>query len=67
MASHGTPGSHLGPHRCLPSRLLNVSASGANLCSIDSLMHTFGAAWKQGRIKGVVIEKPKKKLQAENW
>ena len=67
MVSNGTPGSRLGPHRSQPSASVDlpvigtrVSVSGANLHLKDTLMRTFGTTWKQARIEGVVVEKPKK-------
>ena len=74
MASNGTPGSRLGPHRSQPSASVDlpeigtrVSVSGANLRLKDTLMHTFGATWKQARIEGVVVEKPKKNCRRVKW
>eukprot|EP00731_Ephydatia_muelleri_P010048 Em0005g634a len=74
MASNGTPGSRLGPHRSRPSASVDlpeigtrVSVRGANLRLKDSLMRTFGATWKQARIEGVVVEKPKKNCRRVKW
>ena len=74
MASHGTPGSRLAPCRSQPSSSValpkigaRVSASGANLRLKDTLMRTFGTAWKQARIEGVVVEKPKKNCRRVKW
>eukprot|EP00731_Ephydatia_muelleri_P027136 Em0019g9a len=44
-----------------------VSVRGANLRLKDSLMRTFGATWKQARIEGVVVEKPKKNCRRVKW
>lgn len=30
-------------------------------------MHVFGGAWKQARIKGMVVEKPKKNCRRVKW
>ena len=74
MASNGTPCSRLGPHRSQPSASVDlpmigtrVSFSGTNLRLKDSLMRTFVATWKQARIEGVVVGKPKKNCRQIKW
>ena len=74
IASNSTPGSRLGPHRSQPPASVDlpeigtrVSVSGANLRLIDTLMCTFGATWKQARIEGAFVEKPKKNCSRVKW
>ena len=64
---NGTPGSRFGPHRSqlsasvdLPEIGTRVSVSGANLLLKDT-------TWKQARIEGVVVEKPKKNCRRVKW